>query len=196
MSAPPIRAEFARRLKAYRSPRFTTARSFAQALEIDENRYTRYERAEVEPDLTLISKICALLSITPDLLFGFQSQSSPATPGFAESVTPPLSSPRMDGHAPCHGTPRQALAWQLAEAVAKSGAESSTDAYDLWSRTVKIFDEIDNDPFGYMKQLPTDPRLTSLDPATASRIAEIAASFMKHLSADILSPPATSSLGG
>ena len=94
MTAPPIRADFARRLKDLRGQHFSTARSFAQALEIDENRYTRYERAEVEPDLTLIAKICALLSVTPDELFGFHSTRGPATLGFAESATLPPSPPR------------------------------------------------------------------------------------------------------
>ncbi|MBS0244706.1 MAG: helix-turn-helix transcriptional regulator, partial [Proteobacteria bacterium] len=54
---PLARAEFARRLRELRIPRgFRTARSLARALEIDENRYTRYERAEVEPDLDMIRR--------------------------------------------------------------------------------------------------------------------------------------------
>ena len=65
-----VRNQFANRLRELRVPRgFTTARSLARALEIDENRYTRYERAEVEPDLFMIRKICQILSVTPcDLL--------------------------------------------------------------------------------------------------------------------------------
>ena len=46
------------------------ARNFARALGIEENTYTRYERAEAEPNLTLIDKICNVLRITPDALFG------------------------------------------------------------------------------------------------------------------------------
>ena len=49
------------------------ARSFARALGIEENTYTRYERAEAEPNLTLIAKICNVLRITPDALFGLDS---------------------------------------------------------------------------------------------------------------------------
>ena len=64
------RTIFARRLRELRVPRgFRTARSLATALGIDENRYTRYERAEVEPDLGLLMKICEVLALTPnDLL--------------------------------------------------------------------------------------------------------------------------------
>lgn len=87
------RLEFANHLKELRVARgFRTARSLARALMIDENRYTRYERAEVEPDLSLIRRICQALSVTPNDLLGtgtngavgadVASQSpSPAGPG-------------------------------------------------------------------------------------------------------------------
>lgn len=68
---PAARGDFARRLRALRVPRgFATARAFALALGIDENRYTRYERAEVEPDLALIRHICEVLGVTPNELLG------------------------------------------------------------------------------------------------------------------------------
>ena len=66
--APPVRAAFAKRRV---EGGYARARRFAHALGIDENRYTRYERAEAEPDLTLIYKICETLRVTPDELFGF-----------------------------------------------------------------------------------------------------------------------------
>ena len=70
--APPVRAGFAKRLREQRvQGGYARARSFAHALGIDENRYTRYERAEAEPDLALIHKICETLRVTPDELFGF-----------------------------------------------------------------------------------------------------------------------------
>ncbi len=66
-----IRNQFAKRLRELRVPRgFASARSLARALEIDENRYTRYERAEVEPDLFMIRKICQILDVTPCDLLG------------------------------------------------------------------------------------------------------------------------------
>jgi len=43
---------------------------------IEENRYTRYERAEVEPSLTVLLKICETLGVTPNDLLGFGSPSS------------------------------------------------------------------------------------------------------------------------
>ena len=70
--APKVRADFAKRLREQRVKRgYAKARSFARAIGIEENRYTRYERAEVEPDLTLIKRICDALRVTPDDLLGF-----------------------------------------------------------------------------------------------------------------------------
>jgi transcriptional regulator with XRE-family HTH domain len=67
---PDARIDFARQLKATRIARgFAYARHFAAALGLEENRYTRYERAEVEPSLSIIPRMCATLGVTPnDLL--------------------------------------------------------------------------------------------------------------------------------
>jgi transcriptional regulator with XRE-family HTH domain len=43
-------------------------------LGIEENRYTRYERAEVEPSLTLIHKICVTLQVSPNDLLGYDER--------------------------------------------------------------------------------------------------------------------------
>ena len=69
--APEVRARFAQRLKTLRTQRgFDRARYFAKSLGIEENRYTRYERAEVEPSLTLIHKMCETLQVSPNELLG------------------------------------------------------------------------------------------------------------------------------
>jgi transcriptional regulator with XRE-family HTH domain len=67
---PPVRVAVASRLRVLRlSNGFDTARAFAQALGVEENRYTRWERAETEPDFTHIMRICQVLKITTDELF-------------------------------------------------------------------------------------------------------------------------------
>ena len=72
MLAPEVRSQFAKRLKTMRTQRgFDRARYFARSLGIEENRYTRYERAEVEPSLTLIHKMCETLRVSPNELLGF-----------------------------------------------------------------------------------------------------------------------------
>ena len=88
-SAPEVRLQFAKRLKQLRTEKgFTFARTFAHALGIAENRYTRYERAEVEPSLTLIYKICGTLRVSPNDLLALTEDNSKST---VES-TPPMGS--------------------------------------------------------------------------------------------------------
>jgi transcriptional regulator with XRE-family HTH domain len=106
------RTTFARRLRELRVPRgFRTARSLAQALGIDENRYTRYERAEVEPDLGLLVKICEVLALTPnDLLLDQATTAVPQPTTFR--VSPGGHSFRSEAR-PVERTPPRPL--QVAE---------------------------------------------------------------------------------
>lgn len=190
ISSPPIRAEFAKRLKALRIPRgFPTARSFATALDIDENRYTRYERAEVEPDLSLIARICDLLSVSPNDLLGFASPPVASPGGFAEPPAPEVAG-ATDAPAIGGGSPRRALAWQLAEELGKLDGNSSGHAFDRFSRVSRMFAEIDADTFTFMKHLATDARFGNLDSAATARIGEIAAALMTAINAEILGPSA------
>jgi len=70
------RERFASQVRHLRAQKgFATARSFARALDIEENRYTRYERAEVEPSLTLIHKMCVTLQVSPNDLLGYNERS-------------------------------------------------------------------------------------------------------------------------
>ena len=182
-STPTARVLFARRLKALRIPRgFATARSFAQALNIDENRYTRYERAEVEPDLGLISRICSLLGVTPNELLDYApSNLTPA--GFAEGTAPPPAPPdSMNGTC----SPRQALTWQLADELAKLDAPPGSNAFDRLTRKSKLYAQIEADTFAYIAHMATDRRISSLDAACASRIAEVAEQLMNALNTEIL----------
>ena len=116
-----MRSQFAKRLKIIRTQRgFDRARYFAKSLGIEENRYTRYERAEVEPSLTLIHKMCATLHVTPNELLGFAEFNDEGAfqtaPGLAEVLR---RSP------PSRATARRSagsLAWRLAsEAIAIRG---------------------------------------------------------------------------
>lgn len=182
-SAPPIRGLFARRLKQMRIPRgFPTARSFANALEIDENRYTRYERAEVEPDLSLIAKICRVLNVSPNDLLDFTPHPQ-STSGLAEAAVP-----AGDG---MHGalSPWRALAWQLADELAKLDASQATHAFDRLARVSKIFHEIDADAFNFVAQMTATPRFSTIDGTAVARIGELAEQLVSALNTEILSSP-------
>ena len=67
-----VRAAFATRLKEERvRSGFLKPSDLAEALEMDEVRYTRWERGEVDPGLGNLVRICKVLKITPNDLLGF-----------------------------------------------------------------------------------------------------------------------------
>lgn len=166
-----VRARFAQRLRAIRIPRgFKTARSFAQALEIDENRYTRYERAEVEPDLRLLMRICALLGATPndllcdtigaapvdvDMPYGFEERSGGGYQAQAVQPAQPAAAP-----ASHLGDARRAIGFQLAEAIATIEAVAAgidgnaLTPLEKLRRTVPIAARIEADAFQFLADLP------------------------------------------
>jgi transcriptional regulator with XRE-family HTH domain len=68
----PSRAEtaFAQRLKELRIERgFPTVRELARALNVLENTYSRYERAECKPDLFLLPMLFRVLRIDANTFF-------------------------------------------------------------------------------------------------------------------------------
>jgi len=186
---PPIRAAFARRLRELRIPRgFKTARRLAIALGIDENRYTRYERAEVEPDLSMLMRICDTLEISPNELFGASGNSQPAPMGgFGESskngefVGGAENAPGRPGgkvaKQNAEADKRQALAWQLARelALVESGSEPSRrgNAIQTVQRTSRLFKEIEADPFEFVTKRVETPPLTTLEPKAQARIVAL-----------------------
>ncbi len=119
---PLARLDFARRLRELRVMNgYRTARSLARAVGIDENRYTRYERAEVEPDLSLIRMLASVLHTTPNELLGVGAP----MPGFNDNAAtqPPIdgavgnSSPRAP--QPIRGERVAAITWAIANIVAE-----------------------------------------------------------------------------
>ena len=191
-----VKEKFARRLRALRVPRgFKTARSFAQALGIDENRYTRYERAEVEPDLSLIQRICETLRITPndllnlkdDLATGYSSGfakpedqawtaghefephgSGSVSAGTASSHRATANNSAPSAVADPKSTRRRVLAWQLAARLAALSAGQPLAPLKL---TTKYFAEIEADPFAIATRLSNEAALTRADEAEQQRIA-------------------------
>jgi transcriptional regulator with XRE-family HTH domain len=162
--APAVRAEFARRLRTLRAQRgFERARHFAKALGIEENRYTRYERAEVEPNLTLIFEICQKLAVTPNELMGYTEVDEPPRPPGLGDTPPALRADlRPAGAAP--GDLR-ALAWQLATEAAHVKAElrgntrAAADPLRLVRDTGRLYSRLEQDPFGTVAEIVDDPAL-------------------------------------
>ena len=69
--APPTRKEFAKRLRnRRRDAGYRHARHFAKAIGVSETRYTKWERAETEPDITHINKLAgAAPNVTATISF-------------------------------------------------------------------------------------------------------------------------------
>jgi transcriptional regulator with XRE-family HTH domain len=193
MLAPEARLRFARRLKAMRTQRgFDRARYFAKTLGIEENRYTRYERAEVEPNLTLIHKMCETLGVSPNELLGFgeaASRSIELAPGLAEASAGEMT--RVHGHAgeggngPDHSS---SLSWSLAsEAVAirqgQTGRpKSANDPMRALQETSALFRRLQADPFRTVMELVEERALKEADAARKFKLAELIRAFTDSVS--------------
>lgn len=177
--APEVRSLFAKRLKDMRVRHgFPRARYFAKSLGIEENRYTRYERAEVEPSLTLIHKMCETLRVSPNELLGFADYAGPTPiPAFAEDS--PADSNAEDDKARHQGL----LAWRLAsEAIAlrtrhRAKARSSADPLATTRETGKLFQRLQSDPFGTVAEIASDEALQEIDSRRQEELAELISAY-------------------
>jgi transcriptional regulator with XRE-family HTH domain len=172
--APEVRSQFAKRLKTMRTQRgFQRARYFARSLGIEENRYTRYERAEVEPSLTLLHKMCETLAVTPNELLGAAA---------AEGI-PPAGAPRGDGR----GEQASALAWRLASAAVALRHEhlgrKAGDPLDLLAETGSLFHTLQERPFGAVADIVRDPSLKTAAAERRSALAELIGAFTESVTA-------------
>lgn len=183
VQSPIARQQFARRLREFRVARgFKTARSLAQALEIDENRYTRYERAEVEPDIKLIQQICETLDLSPNDLLGTPPSAAnvsavmfpparQAPSGFAERAPSPLSVLADDDRLL-----RDKTAWLLACAVANLQASATDAASESTSRlatlrqAARLFADLERRPYAAVTDILLLPAIAQAPAQEAHRI--------------------------
>lgn len=197
MLAPEVRSQFAKRLKAIRTQRgFDRARYFARSLGIEENRYTRYERAEVEPSLTLIHKMCDTLRVSPNELLGFaelkHQRQFEAAPGLAESPTEEIAHASRpgagldeNGNGP---DPLGSLAWVLAsEAVAirheHTRSKGAGDPLQALQETGALFRNLQAEPFDVATQILEDRTLKDVDPKRTAKLAELIRAYTDGVSA-------------
>src|SRR5262245_39997731 len=190
--APEVRSQFAKRLKTMRTQRgFQRARHFARSLGIEENRYTRYERAEVEPNLTLIHKMCETLRVSPNELLGY-AESRPEhplghAPGLAEGAPSEIAHvPRRDA-ASLAADAVSALAWRLAgEVIAirheQTGKKAAGDVLETMRETGVLFRSLQTRPFDAAAELASDPVLERLDGKRRAALARLIRSFTNSLS--------------
>jgi transcriptional regulator with XRE-family HTH domain len=191
--APEVRSQFAKRLKSIRTQRgFDRARYFAKSLGIEENRYTRYERAEVEPSLTLIHKMCETLGVSPNELLGFgesASRSIDLAPGLAEASAGEMTRAHgQAGEGDNAPDPSSSLAWSLAsETVAirqgQTGRpKSANDPMRALQETSALFRRLRADPFRTVMELVEERALKEADAARKVKLAELIRAFTDSVS--------------
>jgi len=162
------RRVFARRLKEIRIQKgFSTARSLANTLGIDENRYTRYERAEVEPDLHLISRICDVLGVQPNDLLRQGNAATNCSVGVAGQPLEPHGQRLAPVNLPTDGfSAVDAIAWKLGCLVARvssTGHGTDTGTMDDGANLTFLrlatmrYRELCLNPFSAIGQIVQDP---------------------------------------
>ena len=188
--APAVRAEFAKRLRALRAQRgYERARHFAQALGVEENRYTRYERAEVEPNLSLLVEICQKLAITPNELMGFADAAVDGRPAGLLAGPPAPRREARGAPGPPPAPDLRALAWQLAAEAARVEAELSGpakaafDPLRLVRETGRLYARLEQDPFGTVAEIVADPALQDLAGDRKVKLADLIAAYTEALGA-------------
>ena len=189
---PQARLDFAQRLRELRVPRgFRTARSLARTLDIDENRYTRYERAEVEPDLALIRRMCQVLAITPSELLGvpdsngaqassqlvaadhtedrFLQQTGQATASRDEQPVTGVRNPRAVGV--------EFAAWRLACAAAEARMKSTAgprgqepSSATMLSIASPLYSRLRESPFEAIAELTADRAIAAAPLAVSGKV--------------------------
>ena len=181
------RIRFAQRLRGMRGPRgYKTARSIAQKLGIHENRYTRYERAEVEPNLALLMQICEALDATPnDLLcdtidgLGDTAAGGRTGVGFHEGETANASNDNSADYT------FQTAAWQLASDLAeviesRSSAQNVPPAQVL-SATSRLYRRIVSQPFVVLSEIGDQIPLNTASLETQRRVSAAIASLVEAM---------------
>lgn len=182
------RAFFAKRLRELRIPRgFRTARKLAMELGIDENRYTRYERAEVEPDLDLLVRISDALQVTPNDLLGVLAPSA-TTLGFEDSSNSGIEIPGNDlSDGPNSQEIRSSAIWALSREIAlafdadkiracldiDAVVPPATGGLEQLQLIASVYRRFDADLFGAISKLSLSPLLMSLAREQQERFAKL-----------------------
>ncbi len=176
-----VRVRFGLRLKGLRkSAGFKTARSFAEALELDENRYTRYERGEVEPNLASICRICSVLGIEPNDLLGFGEARSESIGSAREEAA------RVGGSS--NGKPAPSHAWQAASALASLRRERDSrfastgggEPLTLLRATAEIYGRfLTDDPGLVVAEILNEAALDGLEQSRQAELASLIDAFMR-----------------
>ena len=65
---------FAENLRRYRKVCGLTQAQVARRIQVDRTTYTKYESGAVEPSIATLRTLCDVLQVTPNDLFGWESE--------------------------------------------------------------------------------------------------------------------------
>jgi hypothetical protein len=144
----------------------------------------------VEPNLTLIQKMCDTLQVTPNELLGFadagEQHAFEGPPGLSEAADgePVRGSERdhTNGQTAGRSDPVGSLAWRLAsEAVAMRqehlGRKAASDPLEAVRETGTLFAALQAKPFATVAEIARDPALKGIDAARKAALAELIQSY-------------------
>lgn len=170
-------------------------------LGISENRYTRYERGEAEPDVELMRLICDKLGVTPNELFGWggegdagETSAHRAVGGFAE-VAGTAHRGGWDeemGGAPSSARDTMAAseiaAWRLAGELEKArlgqaGSAGATEGLGALQATAELFLKLRQDPLATVAQVLRSADLAALDHDQQTHLSREIERFLTALGA-------------
>ena len=187
----PNKEKFVNRLRLLRQERgFAAARHFAMALGIPENRYSRYERGDSEPDIDTIYRIFERLPASPNELFGLEGSGQTPT-GFSSGPQAQIEGyPTADANRAESGDvsspllDSEAAAWRLAAAITRisagrAPAERATLA-ELRA-TAHTFGALRSEPYETVARLVASPEFAALQPAAAREVEIAVAEFLSSL---------------
>jgi transcriptional regulator with XRE-family HTH domain len=213
------REKFGVRLRTLRAAAgFESARLFAEALGINENTYSRYERGQSEPDFQLIKKICDRLKITPNDLFGGEPLLSRKPdgdhdhPGFSELESKPsdfrgtaergpvslLTTRRREPGSSAQPDQLSVLTWRFAEAYAratmvdarrKRAKDQTQVEFICLQESAKLFMRLRTDLLATIAQLVVSEQLSKSGSDERARVQKAADELLRVAMQAADSPP-------
>lgn len=184
------KAGYGARLRQIRAAKgFATARDFALAIGVSENKYGRYERGEALPKLHMQHLICSKLGITHSYLLGSDDETGRRTGlpvqdtsastveqlGLAEEATEPLTPP------PAPRGSREKAAWSLAEQLVERRLATAAGVEKGGQKlieTARLSVELADDPLDTIAAALQSIDFEKLPPGEEDRLSrEIAAAL-------------------
>jgi transcriptional regulator with XRE-family HTH domain len=181
--------------KARQAAGYKTARAFANAVGINENRYGRYERGTARPSFTSLCKFCDRLGVTPNDLLGYADVRAPdrrteRTPsGFSDGpmALQDRSHRRLRAGGRRHGRKDEIsidiLIWQFAEdfVAVQSAFSGRQRDVDRLQRIARVYNDLSADAVPVLAQLVVSDGFKRAPPAAKHRLQATAQAIIDKL---------------